>query len=195
MVIHINLLEEYKELYYKETELNDTLNNKITTCITFLTIIGSALILLWTQFKNYTLCWYTTIYFIFCVIDTIMFLTCIVMFIKAYSGYKRPTFPIKDIALQNTAILNQVSPTKKDEAMELLENIMAQRFINDAIQNRNLNIIKSKRHNRMIKTITATFVITFIAFAINISIDYYESKYLNDTVQQIHVQGGEINVK
>lgn len=194
-MIHINLLEEYKELYYKETELNDTLNNKITTCITFLTIIGSALILLWTQFKNYTLCWYTTIYFIFCVIDTIMFLTCIVMFIKAYSGYKRPTFPIKDIALQNTAILNQVSPTKKDEAMELLENIMAQRFINDAIQNRNLNIIKSKRHNRMIKTITATFVITFIAFAINISIDYYESKYLNDTVQQIHVQGGEINVK
>ena len=165
-MIHINLLEEYKELYYKETELNDTLNNKITTCITFLTIIGSALILLWTQFKNYTLCWYTTIYFIFCVIDTIMFLTCIVMFIKAYSGYKRPTFPIKDIALQNTAILNQVSPTKKDEAMELLENIMAQRFINDAIQNRNLNIIKSKRHNRMIKTITATFVITFIAFAI-----------------------------
>ncbi|MCD7725710.1 MAG: hypothetical protein LUI12_09220 [Clostridiales bacterium] len=193
-MIHINLLEEYKELYYKETELNDTLNNKITTCITFLTIIGSALIILWTQFKNYTLGWYTIIYFIFCVIDTIMFMVCIAMFINAYSGYKRPTFPIKDIALQNTTILNQVSPDKKEEAMELLESIMAQRFINDAIKNRNLNIIKSKRHNRMIKTITVTFVITFIAFAINISIDYYESKYINNTVQQIHVQGGEINV-
>ncbi len=194
-MIHINLLEEYKELYYKERELNDTLNNKITTCITFLTIIGSALILLWTQFKNYTSCWYTTIYFIFCVIDTIMFIACIVMFIKAYSGYKRPTFPIKDIAIQNTTILNKVSPDKKDEAMELLEKIMAERFINDAIKNRNLNVIKSKRHNRMIKAITATFIVTFITFAINISIDYYESKFINDTVQQIHVQGGEINVR
>lgn len=194
-MIYINLLEEYKELYYKELELNDTLNNKITTCITFLTIIGSALIFLWTQFKNYEFCWYTTIYLIFCVIDTIMFIICITMFIKAYSGYNRPTFPIKDIAVQNTTVLDQVCPSQKDEAMKLLENVMAERFINDAIKNRNLNVIKSKRHNRMIKMITATFIITFITFAINVSIDYYESKFINDNIQQIHVQGGEINVR
>ena len=189
----MKLLEEYKELYYKEIEFNDRLNNKITTCLTFLTIIGSALIVLWTRFKSYTLCWYTTIYFIFCVIDTIMFITCIVMFLKAYSGYKRPTFPIKDIAIQNASILNKVSSDQKEEAMTLLENIMTERFINDAIENRNLNIIKSKRHNLMIKVISATFIATFITYAINISIDYYESKFINNTLQQIHIQGGEIN--
>ncbi len=32
----MNLLEEYKELYYKEIEFNDRLNNKITTCITLI---------------------------------------------------------------------------------------------------------------------------------------------------------------
>jgi hypothetical protein len=191
----MNLLEEYKDLYYKEIEFNERLNNKITTCITFLTILGSALILLWTQLKNYILCWYTILYIIFCVIDTLMFVICIVMFIKSYSGYKRPNFPIKEVAMQNMNVLSKIPQDKTNEIMGKLESVMAQRFINDAIQNRNLNIIKNRRHKQMIMMITATFIITFITFGINISIDYYEYKFLNDNVQQIHIEGGEINVR
>lgn len=101
----MNLLEEYKDLYYKEVEFNDRLNNKITTCITFLTVLGSALILLWTQFKNYNFCWYTILYLIFCIVDTMIFFICIKMFIKSYSGYKRPNFPIIEIASQNMEVL------------------------------------------------------------------------------------------
>lgn len=191
----MNLLEEYKDLYYKEIEFNDRLNNKITTCITFLTVLGSALILLWTQFKNYNLCWYTIIYFIFCVINTVMFGICIKMFIQSYSGYKRPNFPIKEIATQNMNILNSVPQERQNEIMGSLENVMTQRFINDAIKNRELNKIKSERHNEMIKMIIYTFIITLISFSINISIDYYETKFVNDNVQQIQIQGGEINVR
>lgn len=191
----MNLLEEYKDLYYKEVEFNDRLNNKITTCITFLTVLGSALILLWTQFKNYNFCWYTIIYLIFCVVNTIMFVICIKMFIKSYSGYKRPNFPIKEIATQNMNVLNSVSQKQRNEILEVLENVMAQRFINDAISNRELNKIKSNQHNKMIKMITYTFIVTFITFAINISIDYYETKFINDNMQQVHIQGGEINVR
>ncbi len=40
-------LEEYKELYYKEIEYTKRLNSKINTCMTFLTIIGSGVILVW----------------------------------------------------------------------------------------------------------------------------------------------------
>lgn len=194
-MVTINLLEEYKDLYYKEVEFNDRLNNKITTCITFLMVLGSALILLWTQFKNYSLCWYTIIYFIFCVISTIMFGICIKMFIKSYSGYKRPNFPIRKIAIQNMNVLNSAPQEQQNEVIDALGNAMAQRFINDAIKNRELNKIKSDRHNKMIKMITYTFIITFITFAINISIDYYETKFINDNVQQIQIQGGEINVR
>ena len=191
----MNLLEEYKDLYYKDVEFNDRLNNKITTCITFLTVLGSALILSWTQFKNYNLCWYTIIYFILCVVNTVMFGICIKMFIKSYSGYKRPNFPIREIAIQNTNVLNSVPQERQNEILETLENVMAQRFINDAISNRELNKIKSDQHNKMIKMITYTFILTFITFAINISIDYYETKFINDNVQQIQIQGGEINVR
>ena len=42
-------LEEYKELYYKEIEYTERLNSKINTCMTFLTIIGSGVILVWSQ--------------------------------------------------------------------------------------------------------------------------------------------------
>lgn len=117
----INLLEEYKDLYYKEIEFNDRLNNKITTCITFLTVLGSALIYLWTQIKDYNSCWYTCIYFIFCILNTVMFIVCIFMFFKTYSGYDRPTFPIKAIAIQNTNVLNSVKPEQREQANKLLE--------------------------------------------------------------------------
>ncbi len=191
----MDLLQEYKELYYKEIEFSDRLNNKITTCITLLTILGSALILLWTQIKNYELFWYTGVYLVFCVIVTIMFFICIVMFFRTYSGYKTQVFPIKSYAIQNTNVLNAVSPDQKENANKLLELKMAERFINDAIHNRELNTIKNNRHRNLIKMIMATFVLTFITFSINIIIDYYETNYVNNEAQIIYIEGGIIDVK
>lgn len=195
MVIITDLLEEYKELYYKEIEFNDRLNNKITTCITFLTVLGSALIFLWTQIKNFELFWYTGVYLTFCIINTVMFFICIFLFFKAYSGYDRPTFPIKSTAVQNTNVLNSVNPEQKDLAKDLLGQAMAIRFINDAIENRKLNTIKSNRHKKLIQVIMATFIITFITFAINISIDFYETKTLQNNTQQNYKEEVDINAE
>lgn len=190
----MDLLQEYKELYYKEIEFNDRLNNKITTCITFLTILGSAQLLLWTQVKNFELLWYTGVYFTICLISTILFCVCIGLFFRTYSGYKTQLFPIKAIAMENTKILNQIPPEQKEAAKEVLKIKMAERFINDAIHNRELNTTKNNRHRTLIKTIMATFIVTFIAFVINVSIDYHESINSNDA-QQIYVEGGELNVR
>lgn len=117
------------------------------------------------------------------------------MFFRAYSGYDRPTFPIKDIAIQNTKVLNNVDPSQKDNANKLLEQKMAERFVNDAIKNRELNITKNKKHYYLIRMIMSTFIITFITFAINVSIDYYESKLIQENIPQIYIHGGEINVR
>ena len=187
----MNLLEEYKELYYKEIEFNDRLNNKITTCITFLTVLGSGLIFLWTKIKNYEMLWYTGVYLVFCTITTLMFLVCIYMFFKAYSGYDRPTFPIKRTALQNQKVLQSVSSDQTENAMDALEQAMAIRFINDAIKNRNLNIIKSNRHKRLIQLLMVTFIVTFITFAINIAIEFYETKQLKNCIEQSYSE--EVN--
>lgn len=124
-----------------------------------------------------------------------MFFICIFMFFRTYSGYDRPTFPIRDVAIQNTNVLNNVAPKQRKKANKLLEQKMAERFINDAIKNRELNVIKNKKHYHLIRMIMATFIITFITFAINVSIDYYESKLIRDDTPQIYIQGGEINVR
>lgn len=112
-----------------------------------------------------------------------------------YSGYDRPTFPIKDVVTQNMYVLNNVNPSQKDSAIKLLEEKMAERFINDAIKNRELNVVKNKKHYWLIRMIMATFVVTFITFAINVSISYFESKTETENIQEIHIQGGEINVR
>lgn len=194
-MIILNLLEEYKELYYKEIEYSDRLNNKISTCITFLTILGSALILLWTQFKNYQLLWYTGVYLVFCLVTTVMFCICIFKFFRTYSGYKTQYFPIKDIASQNARVLNSVPEDQKENANEVLKLAMAERFINDAIHNRKLNVEKNNRHRNLIQMLMITFIMIFISFAINISIDYYETNYTTQDIQQIYIDGGEINVR
>lgn len=182
----MDLLQEYKELYYKEIEYSDRLNNKMSNCITFLTILGSAQILLWTQLKNYDLLWYTGVYIVFCSLSTILFIVCIYKFFKTYSGYKTQMFPIKDVAIHNMNILNQVDSNQIDDAKKALGLKMAERFINDAINNRNVNTEKNNRHRRLIQNLMASFVVTFIAFAINIAIDYYETSIDNST-QQIYL--------
>lgn len=192
----MNLLQEYKELYYQEIEFNNRLNNKISTTLTFLTIIGSALIILWTQFKYYELYWYTGVYLVFCIITTIMFCICIFMFFKTYSSSKKVRlYPITEVALQNSNVLNTIAKEQESNAYCILEIKMAERFINDAIYNRELNIAKNNKHNILMKMIMATFIITFISFAINISIDYYETNFIAEELQQIYINGGEINVR
>ena len=39
--IMMDILQEYKELYYKEIEFKDAMNNKIGTSITFLTVLST----------------------------------------------------------------------------------------------------------------------------------------------------------
>lgn len=170
-MLHINLLQEYKELYYKEIEFSERLNNKISTCITFLTILGSALIFLWTRLKEYKMLWYTGIYIAFCIITSILFCICVIAFFITYSGYKTQMFPIKDYALQNMRVLNSVKTEQKQDAYILLEQKMAERFINDA------------------------FIFIFLTFSIGVSIDFYESKCINDNVQHIYTEGGELNAR
>ena len=64
----MDLLQEYKDLYYKEIEHSEILNGKINTCITFITVLGSAQIILWTQFKNFDVKIYSIIYFVLCLL-------------------------------------------------------------------------------------------------------------------------------
>lgn len=185
----MDLLQEYKDLYYKEIEYYDRLNNKITTSITFLTILGSGQILLWSQFVGISFKWYTILYFILCVISTLLFLICMYKFYRAYSGYQVNYFPIKDMAITIHQIQKIAqSLDDKYKAENYINDMFCERFINDAIHNRNINIQKNKKHKRLSYFICITFILTIITYATYICIDYYEAK-TEDNIQKVYIEG------
>jgi len=191
----MELLEEYKDLYYKEIEYSDRLSNKINTCITFLTILGSAQILLWSQFVRFSLSWCTIVYLIFCALSTILFIICLHKFYKAYSGYKMSYFPIKDMAVAISQTYQMTDKKHIKKADIHVNNMLCECFINEAIHNRNVNITKNMKHKSLSYFICITFAVSILSYTFGVGIDYYETKFINNNIQNIHIEGGEINVR
>lgn len=61
---------------------------------------------------------------------------------------------------------------------------MAERFINDAIHNRQINAQKNNRHRRLLNTLLLAFAVTFLAFALGVFISFYETKTSEKTMQE-----------
>jgi len=187
-------LEEYKELYYKEIEYTERLNSKINTCMTFLTIIGSGVILVWSQLGKVSPSIYFWLYLALCIMSSVSFIICIIFFYKAYSGYEIHYYPIKEMAIASneTFKLVDTGQIKKKQAEKHVRNMMAERYLNDAIHNREQNRLKNKRHRRLIHLVAITFMILLVNYAVSIY-------FLNCTDTDINVnncqccEGGEIN--
>ena len=163
-------LEEYKELYYKEIEYTERLNSRINTCITFLTIIGSGVILVWSQLKDFRDMVQFWLYLGLCVLSGVFLCVCIVMFYKAYSGYDIKYYPIKDMAItcRQTYELAEKGKIKKEQAAQHVKNMKCERYLNDAIHNRKQNTLKNNRHRRLIQWIAISFIILLFNYAVGV---------------------------
>ena len=111
----MDVLEEYKELYYKEIEYTERLNSKINICITFLTIIGSGVMLVWSKIESVYTCKYFWVYLSLCITSSVLFSLCIIFFYRTYYGYKINYYPIKEMAISfnETYILANKGQIKK----------------------------------------------------------------------------------
>lgn len=190
-------LQEYKELYYKEIEHSERLNNKSNVSITFLTVLGSAQIFLWTQFKTFECSVYSIIYFILCIISLVFFIISAYKFYFTYSSYKYNYFPIDDMvnASIETYKIAGDNPENVKLAKEHIHNMYCERFLNDAIANRKENILKNDKHKKLTKMLCISLIITAMVFIYGVFIDYYETKYIDNNITHIIIEGGEINVR
>lgn len=181
MVIYVDLLEDYKELYYKEIEYTERLNSKINTCITFLTIIGSGVILVWSQFGEVYSSEYFWTYLILCGVSSVSFIFCIIFFYKAYTGYEIHYFPIKDMAIacNETYKLVYKGLIEREQAEKHVKNMMSERYLNDAIHNREQNSLKNKRHRRLIHFVAITFIILLTSYAFSLYLANYSATDIN----------------
>lgn len=163
-------VEECRELYYKEIEHTERLNSRINTCITFLTIIGSGVILVWTQLKDFRGMVQFWVYLVLCVLSSVSLLVCIVVFYKAYSGYEIHYYPIKgvEVACKQTYKLVEDGKIKDYQAEQHIKNMKCERYLKDAIHNREQNTLKNNRYRRLIQWIAISFIILLINYAVGI---------------------------
>lgn len=193
----MDLLQEYKELYYKEIEHSERLNNKSNVSITFLTVLGSAQIFLWTQFKTFECSVFSIIYLCLCIVSLILFIMSAFKFYHTYSGYKYNYFPIDDIAKASMETYKIAKDNQIDKkiADNHVYNMYCERFLNDAIINRNTNINKNDKHRKLTNTLCVSLIVTAMVFIFGVCIDYYETKFIDNNITHIIIEGGEINVR
>lgn len=160
----MDLLSEYKDLYYKTIDHSERLNNKINSSITQLAVIGSGNIIIWQKYFTTSI---DTIYLILCFISLITFMFSLIFFYRAYSGYTYAYFPIKDMSLkiQQTISLTKDMEDGITKSENHINGMLMRTYLKCAIFNTNTNIKKTTRH----KMFTTIFVIAFISLAVAFS--------------------------
>lgn len=163
----MNIKNECKYWYEAELEHTDKLNGKLSTHLSFLTLLGSANILLLNNLLKFVNKSVFKVNLTCCIICIICFCFSLVFFIMAYHNYKIGYINIRDNALfiQQIIKLKNLEEIKKEKYFEEAIN---QQYINAAIKNREQNVKKANTQRKFIYILTFSFVIVGLVFLINI---------------------------
>lgn len=176
----MNELQEYKDLYHDELQMTEYLNSKITNSITFLTIIGTANVLLLTNLFPIEAALWSIAYLIICFLNIIAFIITVYRFVKAYTGHTYLYFYITDIKSKceqfKENILKQVKSQGYDITKEEIicivnkkrENWITKEYLRCAEFNRVSNNKKSQELYKLTHTIIFNFIIVFMSFIVYI---------------------------
>lgn len=165
----MNLLNEYKELYCKEIEHSDRLNNKISNSIAFITLIGSGNLLIWQKYFTREI---NTVYLLLCFTSLLMFVVTFLFFIRAYSGYDYAYFPTADMNQKIQQTLNITNGIKdgKTIADNHIQGMFERTYIKCANLDFEQNLIKNKRHKMFTTASVVSFLALAVAYIFNISV-------------------------
>lgn len=157
-----DLLSYYKELYEKEVEFADRLNNKISNSLAILTIIGSGHALLISDiypiddpFKDFGL-----IVTLLCIASGLLFMRAMHCFWKAYRGFGYKYYPIKEMEENVHAVV--LNP----ELQEELETSIIDLYKDGAITNRDINRDKNDKQYALGSAMAISFVALLILFVL-----------------------------
>jgi hypothetical protein len=166
--MEIEKLQEYKELYYKETEYSETMNSKIGTSISIITLIGSSQIYIWTKIMSLEIIIspLPIIFFIISLLSLITFVQLLYRFYKSYYGYEYNLFPVKDFLSFTYETYNLSEYYSTDELNSHIYNNMCKLFINNAIFNREQNNRKNINHKKLSTNIIKSVILVMFSYAI-----------------------------
>ena len=157
----MDLYREYKDLYYREIENSDRLNGRVSTCLSFLTIIGAGEVFIARELiRLYPFS--TALSFVFlglCVLSIVSFLFCIASFIRAYTGYTYHFFPTTGIRdfIADTRRYTCGQPDGEEIFFEYIENSIGDLYIRCAAHNMHENMRKGSQYRVLTVWIIRTF--------------------------------------
>lgn len=149
----LDLLQEYKDLYYKEIDFGERLHSRIVSYITFLTLLIG---LLGYELNILTKCendWKFGVYLTFCCFSVVLSIIMIILFIRTYVGYNIEHISINDIHQAINKCYNtnyDKQPYQNCQIDNAITLSLAEQYIDVAISQRHINSIKSKRYKKLI---------------------------------------------
>lgn len=188
----VDLLQEYKELYYHETEHSERLNAKISMGLTLLTVLITGEIILWMDMFPVQMTFLHLFYLALCSFSLIPLAFSIRFFLKSYTDYDYQYFPIEKIR-ENIEKSITYAKTLEDGQKKLdnhITDMFIKKFSDDAIHNRNQNQLKCENQRLLTAWIIASFLI--VLPALTLWIGYINPQNKVQEPIQVIMQGGEV---
>ena len=164
----MDLLQEYKDLYYKELDFKDTMSGKIGTSITLLTAIATGHIFMWNIMIELDIV-LRIIPIIFFSIEMLSIGFAIIScyyFYKTYYKYDYRLISIEKIkqSIDNNMALSKIYTKKEIEQANI--SMLCDAFYEYAAYNRILNIRKSKYQLNLTTCETISIILLGITYVI-----------------------------
>lgn len=162
----MDLLEEYKELYYKEIESKESMSGKINTSITLLTILCTGHMYMWNIMVklDFILHIVPLLFLTFELVSVFYTVVSMVNFYKSYFRYSYNLISIEEldkIITKNNSLKAYYSQNEIDAAnYEMLKNT----FLHDTIVNRKENLRKNKNQVRLSSSIVKALIFLMITY-------------------------------
>lgn len=164
----IDYLSEYKDLHYKEIELQDRLNGKVPNSIAFLSLVGTGIVFLIQELFPIACNDVSFISILLLTLTALSFIIAVCYFCKSYIGYKYYYFPIQDMYRVINANHKYARESKEDSTIKMVdENIrmgLESIFIESAINNRQQNVRKTKFQRNSTYWLLASVFLLAITF-------------------------------
>lgn len=155
----MDILNEYKNWYYKELERSVQINNGFTGHLTLLSILGTGIVFIWTNLgdNNDLIC------FILSAVVTLFFALSCTYFAGTYIGYKYSFIDIAEFAALFSRIdaYKKVHPNDADKLELRREELLISNYRDFSKENRIINIKKSRNQHLLMLSIIIDFFVLF----------------------------------
>lgn len=165
---HMDLLQEYKDLYYREIEFKDSMNTKIGTSITFLTVLCTGHMFIWDIMVdlNYILHIVPILFLSTEALSVIYTVFSLYNFYKTYFKYEYHLVSAEKI---EKAIAKNNSLSAHYSSKEIADAnycMMCQTFYDCTVHNRNENLRKNGHHIKLSSSLVKAIITLIITYTI-----------------------------